>query len=39
MLHNCKDKGLAVLEKNLEKYKMVKQGMMQNLLTGEIRLV
>ncbi|MCD4676196.1 MAG: restriction endonuclease subunit S [Desulfobacula sp.] len=27
------------LEKKLEKYKMLKQGMMQNLLTGRIRLV
>ncbi len=26
------------LEKKLEKYKMIKQGMMQNLLTGKIRL-
>ena len=33
------DAKIAVLEKKLEKYKMVKQGMMQNLLTGRIRLV
>jgi len=26
------------LEKKLEKYKQIKQGMMQNLLTGKIRL-
>jgi type I restriction enzyme S subunit len=32
------DAKIAVLEKKLEKYKMVKQGMMQNLLTGKIRL-
>lgn len=30
---------IAGLEKKLEKYKMLKQGMMQNLLTGKIRLV
>jgi len=30
---------IAVLEKKLEKYKMVKQGMMQNLLTGKMRLI
>lgn len=30
---------IETLEKKLEKYKMLKQGMMQNLLTGKIRLV
>ncbi len=30
---------IEALEKKLEKYKMIKQGMMQNLLTGKIRLV
>ncbi len=30
---------IEALEKKLEKYKMLKQGMMQNLLTGKIRLV
>ena len=30
---------IAVLEKKLEKYKIVKQEMMQNLLTGKIRLI
>lgn len=33
------DNEIEVLEKKLEKYKMLKQGMMQNLLTGKIRLV
>ncbi|MBW1822875.1 MAG: hypothetical protein JRI92_14285 [Deltaproteobacteria bacterium] len=33
------DAEIAVLEKKLERYKMVKQGMMQNLLTGKIRLI
>ena len=33
------DAEIVVLEKQLEKYKMMKQGMMQNLLTGKIRLV
>lgn len=33
------DKELEGLEKKLEKYKMLKQGMMQNLLTGKVRLV
>lgn len=33
------DAEIEVLEKKLEKYKMLKQGMMQNLLTGKIRLV
>ena len=30
---------IELLEKKLEKYKMVKQGMMQDLLTGKIRLI
>lgn len=30
---------IEALEQKLDKYKMVKQGMMQNLLTGRIRLV
>jgi type I restriction enzyme S subunit len=33
------DTEIETLEKKLEKYKMLKQGMMQNLLTGRIRLV
>ncbi|KKO19113.1 MAG: EcoKI restriction-modification system protein HsdS [Candidatus Brocadia fulgida] len=33
------DAEIEALEKKLEKYKMIKQGMMQNLLTGKIRLV
>lgn len=33
------DSEIEALEKKLEKYKMLKQGMMQNLLTGKIRLV
>ena len=33
------DAEIAVLEKKLEKYRAVKAGMMQNLLTGKIRLV
>jgi type I restriction enzyme S subunit len=33
------DNGIAALEAKLEKYKQIKQGMMQNLLTGKIRLV
>ena len=33
------DAEIEVLEKKLEKYKMIKQGMMQNLLTGRVRLV
>lgn len=33
------DAEIEALEKKLEKYKMIKQGMMQNLLTGRIRLV
>lgn len=33
------DAEIAVLEIKLEKYQKVKLGMMQNLLTGKIRLV
>lgn len=33
------DTEIQELEKKLEKYKMMKQGMMQSLLTGKIRLV
>lgn len=33
------DKEISVLETKLEKYKQIKQGMMQQLLTGKIRLV
>lgn len=33
------DNEIETLEKQLEKYKMIKQGMMQVLLTGKIRLV
>ena len=33
------DAEISVLETKLVKYKQVKQGMMQNLLTGKIRLV
>jgi type I restriction enzyme S subunit len=33
------DNEIHELEKQLEKYKMMKQGMMQVLLTGKIRLV
>ena len=33
------DDEIQELEKQLEKYKMIKQGMMQSLLTGKIRLV
>jgi len=33
------DKEIESLEKKLDKYKMLKQGMMQNLLTGKIRLI
>ncbi|MEJ5315579.1 MAG: restriction endonuclease subunit S [Tenuifilum sp.] len=33
------DNEIEALEKQLEKYKMIKQGMMQVLLTGKIRLV
>jgi type I restriction enzyme S subunit len=33
------DAEIEALEKKLEKYKQIKQGMMQNLLTGKIRLI
>lgn len=33
------DKEISALESKLEKYKQVKQGMMQQLLTGKIRLI
>lgn len=33
------DTEIQTLEKKLDKYKMLKQGMMQNLLTGKIRLI
>ncbi len=33
------DAEIEALEKKLEKYRMIKQGMMQDLLTGKIRLV
>ena len=33
------DSEIVQLEQKLSKYKMVKQGLMQNLLTGKIRLV
>jgi type I restriction enzyme S subunit len=33
------DAEIEELEKKLDKYKMIKQGMMQNLLTGKIRLI
>ncbi|MEW6615822.1 MAG: restriction endonuclease subunit S [Thermodesulfobacteriota bacterium] len=33
------DAEIETLERKLKKYKMIKQGMMQNLLTGKIRLV
>ena len=33
------DSEIDALEKKLDKYKMLKQGMMQNLLTGKIRLM
>jgi type I restriction enzyme S subunit len=33
------DNEIQELEKKIEKYKMIKQGMMQNLLTGKIRLM
>ncbi|MFZ4590422.1 MAG: restriction endonuclease subunit S [Ignavibacteria bacterium] len=33
------DLEIESLEKKLEKYKLLKQGMMQNLLTGKIRLI
>jgi len=36
---NDMDVEIATLEKSLAKYKMIKQGMMQELLTGKIRLI
>nr|MDA3820588.1 type I restriction endonuclease subunit S [Candidatus Delongbacteria bacterium] len=33
------DTEINAVEKKLIKYKMIKQGMMQNLLTGRIRLI
>ena len=33
------DAEIEALEKKLEKYKMIKQGMMQELLTGKTRLI
>lgn len=33
------DTEIEALEKKLDKYKMLKQGMMQNLLTGRVRLI
>lgn len=33
------DAEIEALERKLEKYRMIKQGMMQNLLTGKIRLI
>ena len=33
------DAEIEALEKKLEKYKMIKHGMMQNLLTGRVRLI
>jgi len=33
------DKEITTLENKLEKYRNIKQGMMQQLLTGKIRLV
>lgn len=33
------DSEISILEKRLEKYKALKQGMMQQLLTGKIRLI
>lgn len=33
------DAEIELLEKKLAKYQRVKQGMMQNLLTGKIRLI
>lgn len=33
------DKEISILEKKIEKYQNIKQGMMQKLLTGEIRLI
>jgi type I restriction enzyme S subunit len=33
------DSDIIVLESKLDKYRMIKEGMMQKLLTGKIRLV
>jgi type I restriction enzyme S subunit len=33
------DNEIEALEKKLAKYKQLKQGLMQNLLTGKIRLI
>jgi type I restriction enzyme, S subunit len=33
------DSEIALLESQLAKYRQIKQGMMQNLLTGRVRLV
>ena len=33
------DKEIEALEKKLSKYKLLKQGLMQNLLTGKMRLI
>ncbi|MDM8514995.1 restriction endonuclease subunit S, partial [Desulfobacterales bacterium HSG16] len=33
------DTEITTLETKLEKYKNIKQGMMQNLLTGKVRLI
>jgi type I restriction enzyme, S subunit len=33
------DAEISAIETNLAKYKLIKQGMMQELLTGRIRLV
>ena len=33
------DAEISAIETKLEKYKMIKQGMMQTLLTGKIRLI
>ena len=33
------DSEISILEERLEKYKALKQGMMQQLLTGKIRLI
>ena len=36
---NDMDAEISAIETKLEKYKMIKQGMMQTLLTGKIRLI
>jgi type I restriction enzyme, S subunit len=38
-IFNDMDSDIASLERKLDKYKQIKQGMMQELLTGKIRLV